>query len=1261
MVDRADVRVRLLGPVDVTVDDVIRPVPGLRGKAVLATLALRQGEVVHADRLIEIVWDGQPPATAVNTLQRHVSYLRRVLGSPGAITARAPGYLLNLDGEATDARLAERLIRDGRAVGDPAQRVVLLERALRLWRGPTLADVIDLSWFREESDRLERLRGSAEQSRVEAVLALGGHAEVAPELADLAERNPFDEDLHRLLMIALYRSGRQADALSTYQRLRERLREELGIDPSGPLRELETAILRQDPALTHAAMPPAAPAEARADLSPEPSLVERTTEMARIDHALDRATTRRAGSVLIFEGPGGIGKTSMLEYARAQADRLGFTAATARGGELEVEYAWGCARQLFERFIKEAAPATAAFLRGSEADDLPRGEYPIINSLFWLVSDLAARNPLLMVLDDLHWADLPSVRFLAYLAARLDDLPTVVMVALRPRSERVEHTVSVIAGLPHSVTCPLQPLTAAGSADLLTTLIDAQPDPQMVARCHEATRGNPFLLRELGRELGPELGHELTTATQAHSTTSPPTTPPTTAIPTPVTTPPAAPAAAPPTTPPNTPPTAPPTTPAQPPSTPLATTPTPMPGAVPGAIPGAMAARMAIQMPESSPSIARFVGRQLRSLPESATRVANALAVLGDDVGSAELADVLRTSQQDVLDTLSVLTAGALVSARGVPARFSFAHSLIRAAVYDAMPSGARADLHLRAVDATMRDHDPVKAATHLLRVPPGMAVPPQMGGHDAVAILGQATDVSLFRASVDGAVAFLRRMLEEDLGDRRLGVLTRLGMTEALVDTARAIDHLSHALALEPEPEARAQIAFVLASTQWLVGRPREAAMVCQAALERERGVSASARFALQACIGMVATGTRHGRDLVDLFDSFRDQTPDSSVGGLLFEATLALRDMFANDRASAERRAQRVVSDERLVGDALGEPTLTCAWYALVACDHPSLLPAVEAMLDYSRTTGSLRSAAPAYSFRSAYMLSRGHLDEAVRDAQVAWQVSESSGVELGLSFIGEWLMIALVARGDIGTAAHILDQVKAIHGPGLSRTIYATGETEVLLAQGHIQQAYEAALSIRDDCRTQRILNPAVSEWMGPLVRCLVQFGRLDEAQAVAQEMHAAAQTWGTPRVTGRALRLMAATESRERGLELLAESVRLLEHTDARLEHANARYAFGDALRRADRDADARTHLQIAVDLARYCGARPLQHRAATALRMAGGHMAPPTTDSATALTPTEQQVADLAIRGLSDREIAETLYLSVGGVRDLRETVARKQP
>jgi DNA-binding SARP family transcriptional activator len=257
------VRVRLLGPVDVAVDGRSRPVNGLRRKAVLAALALHDGQAVSTDRLVDVVWGESAPPTVVNSLQTHIWYLRGVLGSREAIVARPPGYLLNLGVDGTDAQAAERLLRQGRQAADPAQGAQDLRAALALWRGPPLADVSGSAWLQEQSQRLELLADEVRRALVQARLAAGEHAELVLSLERMAAEEPLDEQVHGQLMLALYRCGRQADALAVFGRLRAALAEQLGIDPSSMLRDLHTAILRQDEALAvpaPAQLPPAVPA-----------------------------------------------------------------------------------------------------------------------------------------------------------------------------------------------------------------------------------------------------------------------------------------------------------------------------------------------------------------------------------------------------------------------------------------------------------------------------------------------------------------------------------------------------------------------------------------------------------------------------------------------------------------------------------------------------------------------------------------------------------------------------------------------------------------------------------------------------------------------------------------------------------------------------------------------------------------------------------------------------------------------------------------
>jgi DNA-binding SARP family transcriptional activator/tetratricopeptide (TPR) repeat protein len=340
------VRVRLLGPLDVVVGGAVRPVSGLRRKAILAVLSLRAGEIVSTDRLADIVWGDCPPSTPLNTLQSHVSHLRTVLGSRAAILARPPGYVLDADDVTTDMRLAERLLHQAtRAPGapgapDPARRIRELREALALWRGRPLADLAGIPWLEDQAHRLDLLQQQIRHALAEARLAAGEHTQLLPDLDQLAADHPLDERIHGQLMVALYRSGRQADALAAYRRLRITLNEQLGIDPGQALRDLETAILRQDASLSLA--PPVTVAgrslgaeaasvpqprralPAPAQLPPSPgSFAGRDAELASLDAMLPGADAGSGVVIATVTGTAGVGKTALaLHWAHRARERF---------------------------------------------------------------------------------------------------------------------------------------------------------------------------------------------------------------------------------------------------------------------------------------------------------------------------------------------------------------------------------------------------------------------------------------------------------------------------------------------------------------------------------------------------------------------------------------------------------------------------------------------------------------------------------------------------------------------------------------------------------------------------------------------------------------------------------------------------------------------------------------------------------------------------------------------------------------------------
>jgi YVTN family beta-propeller protein len=251
------VEFRILGDLEVQHDQRVIPLGAHQQRALLAMLVVNAGEIVTADRLIDGIWGEEPPARAAKTVQVYVSRLRKALAAAGAeandlIVTRDHGYALHVDPGHVDAALFERLLGEGRrelADGAFAHAAERLNEALALWRGPALADFTFDAWATQEIARLEELHLEALEARIDADLELGRHAALIAELEALIAHHPLREHLRGQLMLALYRSGRQSEALAVFRETRRVLVDELGVEPGPALRARHEAILHQDPAL----------------------------------------------------------------------------------------------------------------------------------------------------------------------------------------------------------------------------------------------------------------------------------------------------------------------------------------------------------------------------------------------------------------------------------------------------------------------------------------------------------------------------------------------------------------------------------------------------------------------------------------------------------------------------------------------------------------------------------------------------------------------------------------------------------------------------------------------------------------------------------------------------------------------------------------------------------------------------------------------------------------------------------------------------
>jgi WD40 repeat protein/DNA-binding SARP family transcriptional activator len=304
-------------------------VAGSKQRALLALLLLHGNETLSTSRLIDELWGEEPPATAAKTVHVHVSRLRKALAaggdgnsSAGLVLTREHGYELRLDPERLDAARFERLLAEGRselAAGRPERAASTLERGLALWRGPPLADFAYERFAQPEIARLDELKVVALELLIEAKLALGRHAEVIAELETLTREHPYRERLRALLMLALYRSDRQAEALQAYQNARRQLVAELGIEPGEQLRDLERAILAQDPALS---LPAAAPVELPAELATGTPIVGRDGDLEWL-RAQWQAAREAPGRLAAIVGARGMGKTRLAAELAAEVRREG--------------------------------------------------------------------------------------------------------------------------------------------------------------------------------------------------------------------------------------------------------------------------------------------------------------------------------------------------------------------------------------------------------------------------------------------------------------------------------------------------------------------------------------------------------------------------------------------------------------------------------------------------------------------------------------------------------------------------------------------------------------------------------------------------------------------------------------------------------------------------------------------------------------------------------------------------------------------------
>jgi DNA-binding SARP family transcriptional activator/tetratricopeptide (TPR) repeat protein len=511
------VEFRILGPLEAEDGGQLLSLGSLKQRALLTLLLLQRGEVVSRERLIEQLWDERPPPSADGTLAAYVSRLRKIVGRD-RLRSQPTGYQLVIEPDELDATRFERALRSPHR--DVEQTVRQLRDALALWRGPALADFAYATFAVSESRRLDELRMVALEERVAGELKLGLHATLVAELEGLVREHPLRERLREQHMLALYRCGRQADALASYQELRRVLTGELGLEPGTAAQELQRAILSHDASL---ALQRSADCFDAIEETSDGVFVGREAERQVLRSALDQ-TLRGHGRLVLIAGEPGIGKSRLADELAGDARRRGVEVLVGRcweAGGAPPFWPWVQAiRAHLGEHDGEHSRSTPRSAAGPLAQILPELGSPVaVESsrdpdaarfqLFESISSFLRRasrtRPIALILDDLHAADASSLLLLRFLAEEIRQSPLLVVGCYRTMDPMVEEPLaSTLVELSRSAQTSSIELTGLSEGDIsaLVELVAGQePRDRVLAEIVRATEGNPLFVSEMVRLL----------------------------------------------------------------------------------------------------------------------------------------------------------------------------------------------------------------------------------------------------------------------------------------------------------------------------------------------------------------------------------------------------------------------------------------------------------------------------------------------------------------------------------------------------------------------------------------------------------------------------------------------------------------------------------------------------------------------------------------------------------------------------------------
>ena len=798
-----------------------------------------------------------------------------------------------------------------------------------------------------------------------------------------------------------------------------------------------------------------------------------------------------------------------------------------------------------------------------------------------MCANLTAASPLCVVVDDAHWADAPSLRYLAFLLTRLQELKVALLVASRPREPGTDaDLLATVTTDPSADVIRLPPLTRTAVAQLVESRLAGAPDADFVDACLRATRGTPFLVRELVDALSEE-----------------------------------------------------------------------------GIAPTAEAARQVERI--GGRTVGRSIRLRLRRLPEHAGRLARALAVLeqSDLLQAARLAGLDEADAADAADLLAA--AGILESGRPL----TFIHPIVRSGVYSELSSAERAQGHRQAAQLLAEQPGAnERVAEHLLNSEPA-------ADGWVVDRLVEAARAAERKGAPESAAVFLRRALDEPPpGADQPGLLLELGMAEALAGLPGWSEHLQRAVDVAPNAAAAAGAARVLALALLRAQRLAEAVEVLDRASSPLDPRHAELALQLEAeavLAGMIDPAT--APSMAFRRDALRERAGGDlasppellAVGSFVSVLTnepvevgtdLALRALLAGE--SAPTRSEEL--------PWFTSATFVWAFSLLWAERYAQVRPLLDSFIAEARATGDGGRLALGLASRGWLALRRGDLSGAEVDTRTALAATELPAPPIYRVLNCGLLVKTLVDQGELEAAEEVLAPLDSeAESEFVPNAVLRLARGRLRVEQARVAEGLADFLGVGVLLTRTMITCPSYLPWRSEAALAHLALGDPESARRLAEEELELARAFGAPRALGVAKRAAGLVAGGERGELLLREAVEAFGQGDARLERARALADLGAMLRRRNRRTEARELLREALDAAHRAGAKRLAEQAETELRATGARPRRVVLTGLESLTASERRIAELAGGGLTNREIAQTLFVTARTVEGHLTSVFRK--